>query len=176
METSFFSGSENLYKYLVTVGILLIVLTVYYPLKEKQELEILQIKIENELEILNYKILENQKEVEKFKIINKDTIIENESKEAMFSIIKDINKSNQLNQIAIQNKNNELKARKDYIEIYNILFWIFLPLGILLIGFGFFKWNKTKKVDDNIMQLEKQKLEYEVAELEARRTQEQVSP
>lgn len=51
METSFFSGSENLYKYLVTVGTLIIVLTVYYPLKEKQELEVLSIKIENDLQI-----------------------------------------------------------------------------------------------------------------------------
>ena len=49
METSFLSGSENLYKYLVSVGILLIVLTVFYPLKEKQNIEIKTIGLEKEL-------------------------------------------------------------------------------------------------------------------------------
>ena len=54
METSFLSGSENLYKYLVSIGLLLIVLTVFYPLKEKQDLEVSRISIEKEALILNY--------------------------------------------------------------------------------------------------------------------------
>ena len=63
METNlsnFFAGSENLYKYLVSIGMLLIILTVYYPLKEKQELEILKIKLEEDVQILNFNIKENQ--------------------------------------------------------------------------------------------------------------------
>lgn len=66
METNlsnFFAGSENLYKYLVSIGMLLIVLTVYYPLKEKQELEILKIKLEEDVQVLNFKIKENQTNV-----------------------------------------------------------------------------------------------------------------
>ncbi len=61
METSFFSGSENLYKYLVTIGLLLIVLTVIYPLKEKQDLEILKITLEKDAKALSYKIKETSK-------------------------------------------------------------------------------------------------------------------
>lgn len=56
MENNFFSGSENLYKYLVTIGILMLVLTIYYPLKEKQELEILKINLKSELRVLNLEI------------------------------------------------------------------------------------------------------------------------
>ena len=52
METSFLSGSENLYKYLVSIGLLLIVLTVFYPLKEKQDLEVSRITAANYLNTL----------------------------------------------------------------------------------------------------------------------------
>ena len=52
METSFLSGSENLYKYLVSVGLLLMVMTVFYPLKEKQEIE--RIKTDRESVIIKY--------------------------------------------------------------------------------------------------------------------------
>lgn len=164
METSFFSGSENLYKYLVTVGTLIIVLTVYYPLKEKQELEVLKIKIENELEILNFKILENQKEVDIFKASEKAKISQ-ELRNKTLKDIKEINKVNQINQISIENKNNELKCRKRYIDIYNFIFWVFIPIGGFLIIFGFLKWNKTKKIDDEILELERKKLKHEVDNL-----------
>ena len=164
METSFFSGSENLYKYLVTVGTLIIVLTVYYPLKEKQDLEVLSIKIENDLQILNFKILDNQKELEIFK--SKDNgKISKEIRNTTIKNIKEINKLNQINQIAIENKNSELKCRKSYINIYNFLFWVFIPIGSFLIIFGFIKWNKTKKIDDEMLELEKKKLKHEVDNL-----------
>ena len=67
METSFLSGSENLYKYLVSVGLLLMVMTVFYPLKEKQEIEISTIKLEKEVLKLNFKIKDNYKKVKELK-------------------------------------------------------------------------------------------------------------
>jgi hypothetical protein len=155
-----------LYKYLVTVGILLTVLTVYYPLKEKQQLEILKIKLENDLEVLNFKILENKKEVEAFKVIKKDAKISVELKENVFSKIKIYDRENRINQIVSENKYNELNSRTVYIIIYNFLFWIFFPIGIALITFGFLKWNLIKKIDDRILELEKNKLEIEVSKLE----------
>lgn len=165
METSFFSGSENLYKYLVTIGTLLIVLTVYYPLKEKQELEILTIKIKNELLIINCKLEDNKKELENFKKTNNDKSISIDNKRKAFLKIKEIDAKNRINQLSIENKNEELICRKSYINIYNIVFWIFFPIGIFLIIFGFIKWNKVKKLDDDILELEKNKLELEVENL-----------
>ncbi len=63
MENSFFSGSENIYKYLVTIGILMIAMTVYYPLREKQNLEIEEIKLNCKIESLALKIQENKKNI-----------------------------------------------------------------------------------------------------------------
>ncbi|EJL64980.1 hypothetical protein [Flavobacterium sp. CF136] len=159
MENSFFSGSENLYKYLVTVGILLITLTVYYPLKEKQELEILTIKIKNELKILEFKINDNKKNVD---------ILKNAKSGITSSSLILIQKSqyeNSINQISCENKFLELESRKFYIIIYGIVFWLFFPLGVFLIFYGFKKWNSTKKIDDEIRALEKKKLEVEIENL-----------
>lgn len=153
MENSFFSGSENLYKYLVSVGILLIVLTIYYPLKEKQDLEIFTVKLKSELQSLNFKIESNKKEADKF--------FKNPSDENL-QMIKKTQFDNQLNQIALENKFTEIKCRGYYIKMYNYIFWIFLPLGILLIIFGFMRWYISKKIDDEVSKLEKEKLQEEI--------------
>lgn len=159
MENSFFSGSENLYKYLVTVGILLVVMTVYYPLKEKQDLEVLSIKIKNELSILNYRIESNKKEINRIK--SNPQI----ATSADLATIKKNHIENEINQISCENKSSELNARNSYTKIYNVIFWIFFPLGIFLIVYGFLKWNRTKKLDDEILELEKKKLEIEINKL-----------
>ena len=156
MENSFFSGSENLYKYLVTVGILLIVLTVYYPLKEKQDLEVLSIKTKNDLKILEFKIDQNEKEVANFSK-RKEGIAINIAER-----LRKIQFENKIQQIELENKVCELQTRDSYIALYRIIFWIFFPVGIVLIIYGFIKWHKSKRIDDDIRKLEKIKLEKEI--------------
>lgn len=164
METSFFSGSENLYKYLVTMGLLLIVLTVYYPLKEKQELEIKAITLENEVKTLNHTIQENQKNVKQLQQFIKKNGKTHEATEQLNEIEK-LNNQNHINQIQTESKYFEIQVRKRYIRLYNIMFWVFFPVGILLTIFGFIKWKSAKKFDDNILKLENEKLEIEVDRL-----------
>ncbi len=161
METSFFSGSENLYKYLVTIGILLIVLTVYYPLNEKQSLEILIIQLEKDVKLLNYKINQNAKNL-------KLCVSQNIKSKNNIKILEDIQKLNNENyyrQLDSERKYSEISIRKGYIKLYNIMFWFFFPIGIYLTIFGFIKWKNAKKFDDNILKLENEKLELEVKKM-----------
>lgn len=164
MESSFFSGSENLYKYLVSIGLLLIVLTVYYPLKEKQELEIKVIQLEIGVKTLNHSIVENQKNAKLLQLFISKNGKTNESLEKLNNIER-LNNENHINQLQTESKFSEILVRQKYINLYNILFWIFFPIGILLTLFGFIKWNIVKKYDDNIMKLESEKLEIEVKNL-----------
>lgn len=161
METSFFSGSENLYKYLVTIGLLLIVLTVAYPLREKQELEILKITLENDAKTLSYKIKENNKNI----AILKELINKNGNSEDNLKTLAEIDKRNQennLSQINSEKKLSEIEIRTKYIRYYNLMFWIFFPIGIVLSIFGFIKWKNAKKNDDQKQQFEVEKLRLEV--------------
>ena len=160
-----FSGSENLYKYLVSIGLLLIVLTVYYPLKEKEELEVLKIELEAEVEIVNYNIKQNKENIESLQTsITKNGV--DSRKLELLTEIEAINRENTINHIRCKQKQNEIKVRKDYIYIYNILFWIFLPLGIIIAVVGFCRWWKVKQEDDKAVKLSTKKLELDVAKLE----------
>lgn len=166
METSFFSGSENLYKYLVTIGLLLIVLTVAYPLREKQELEILKTTLENEAKTLSYKISENNKNVT---ILN-TLILKNGNTAENIKTISEIDKRNQENnisQIESEKKLTEIEIRSRYIRYYNWMFWIFFPIGIALAIFGFIKWKKAKKNDDTKQELELEKLKLELEKMKS---------
>lgn len=168
METNlsnFFAGSENLYKYLVSIGMLLIVLTVYYPLKEKQELEILKIKLEGEVEVLNFKIKENQINIQHLqaKIGQKDRDIQ--ALESL-NVVNKINYDNHINHIECKQKYSEIKARQSYIKLYNVLFWVFLPTGIIITFFGFIRWYMVKRMDDKTAKLNLRKLQLEVERLE----------
>lgn len=165
METNlsnFFAGSENLYKYLVSIGMLLIVLTVYYPLKEKQELEILKIKLEEDVQILNFRIKENQ-----INILNlQDRVEQNNTDIELLNAIEKINHDNHINHIECKQKYSEIIARQSYIKLYNMLFWIFLPTGVIITLFGFIRWYRVKRIDDKMAKLNYKKLQFEVNLLE----------
>ncbi|HAY3562376.1 hypothetical protein KRE43_08575 [Elizabethkingia meningoseptica] len=166
MESNFFSGSENLYKYLVSIGILMLVLTIYYPLREKQELEILKIGLQSELKVLNLELKENKIKINDLsKFINNKNIDESQKKQ-IFTEITQKQHSNEIKQMGVDGKILELQNREKYINIYNKLFWIFITLGFILVFYGFVKWHESKKIDD-----QKSKLEAELLELKV--TQEQ---
>lgn len=155
MDKNFFGGSENLYKYLVSIGILLVVLSIYYPLKQKQELEVLKISLHSELEILNFEIKENKERIENYKNVKKkdDNILQD---------IKKKHKENKINDIKTGNKIKEIENKENYITIYNRLFWCSIIVGIGLIIFGFCRWLKAKKIEDRKLELEKDILEEEL--------------
>lgn len=149
---------------MVTMGLLLMVLTVYYPLKEKQELEIITVNLRNDVKTLNLSIIQNKNDVELIKGLLDKQGHSKENNSRLIEIEK-LNKQNQVNQLQTESKYSELIIRKKYISIYNYMFIIFFPLGILLTIYGFVKWKKSKKYDDNILKLENEKLEIEVEKL-----------
>ncbi|NBG65596.1 hypothetical protein [Acidiluteibacter ferrifornacis] len=164
MENSFLAGSENLYKYLVTMGLLLMVLTVYYPLKETQDLELKTTELESEAKKLEFVFNQNYKSVQELE----KRILKEGKSEAANLILKEIisiNNENNIKQLESERMSDEIEIRKSYIKFYRTIFWIFFPIGFILACFGFFKWKKSKKNDDKISELECEKLELEVKKL-----------
>ncbi|MCF1751102.1 hypothetical protein [Mariniradius sediminis] len=151
------------------MGILLIVLTVYYPLKEKQELELKTIELENEVKTLSYSIQENQKNVDRLQRFLKENGKTYESNIQLNEVEK-LNNQNHINQLQTERKHSEIQIRKRYTRLYEIMFWIFFPIGIFLVFFGFIKWKAAKTFDDNILKLENEKLEIEVDRMRGEKT------
>lgn len=175
MESNFFSGSENLYKYLVSIGILMLILTIYYPLKEKQQLEILKIKLESDHKVLNFEIKDNKKNLDDLIKSIEHNNIDSFKKEKLLSEIDQKQKENQIKQINADGKIIELENREKYIRIYNRLFWVFIIVGSGLVIFGFFKWYKSKKIDDKKSGIETDILELKLAQEQQQQQQQQSS-
>lgn len=164
MESNFFSGSENLYKYLVSIGILMLVLTIYYPLREKQQLEILKINLQSELKILNFELSQNKNDVVELKnSINEKNIDSHKKNKLIFELSKN-QKINTIKQFKADEKAIEIKSRERYVSIYDSLFWAFIVAGSVLVIFGFFKWYKSKKVDDEKCKIEVEMLKLKLAQ------------
>ena len=90
-------------------------------------------------------------------------------KELLENKLNDIDKlikQSQISQFELEQKYEEINTRKKHISLYNVLFWIFFPIGVVITFFGFYKWLKSKTVDDGILELEKKKLELEIDKLE----------
>ena len=159
MESNFFSGSENLYKYLVSIGILMLTLTIYYPLKEKQGLEILKIELISELKTLEHSVTENENMAIILNNKVKQNKINDNVKSQYLTEIKKAQRENELNKIKIDGKIQEINTRNYYINYYNIIVWIFAPLGLFLVIYGFLKWRKSKLNDDVKSKIEKDLLD-----------------
>lgn len=156
MENSFFSGSENLYKYLVSIGILMLVLTIYYPLKEKQSLEILKIELLRELKTIEHSVTKNEnKAISLSKKVSKKELTKNQ-KSQYLQEIKDKQIENEISKIKADAKLEEIETRNNYIIYYNIIIWIFAPLGLFLVIYGFINWRKSKCNDDEKATIEKE--------------------
>ena len=168
MESNFFSGSENLYKYLVSIGILMLVLTIYYPLKQKQELELLKLNLQSDLTVLNLELKDNKKKVDDLTIHINDKKISTEEKKKILTEIKNKQKENEINQIKSDCKMQEINSRQYYISLYTKLFWITTILGIALVFFGFYKWIIAKKVEDK-----KSKFETDILEIKYKNDKEE---
>lgn len=170
MESSFFSGSENLYKYLVSIGILMLVLTIYYPLKEKQNLEILKAQLLSELKIIEYAVDQNEKEAIflRNKVSRKNLNVG--QKNAALNEIKKVQVDNELNKIKADAKIQEIEIRRNYIKYYNIIIWLFAPLGFFLIFYVFINWRKSRINEDLKSKIEKDLLDLKL-EKETRETQ-----
>ncbi|MDV7698721.1 hypothetical protein N6B72_17485 [Chryseobacterium soli] len=162
MESNFFSGSENLYKYLVSVGALMMILSVYYPLNERQQLEIVKINLNSDVKSLDYDIKENKKKIDKLKKEINNSAILPEKKRELLNSIKVSHKENMLNQIKSEAKVEEIDKREDYIVLYKWIFCICFPLGFIIGAWGIWQWSKAKKDEDAKCRLERELLQIQV--------------
>jgi len=162
MESNFFSGSENLYKYLVSIGLLMVVLSIYYPLNEKQTLQISSSKIRAELKAMSYEIDENQKNVDK---IEKRLKIENLTEYQRAQLIEDARKLTNkimLKQFTLNGKIEEVEVRESFVSYYKWIMFVSIPIGIFLMIWGFGRWKIARKNEDEICVLEKKLLELQI--------------
>lgn len=163
MDFTSFLNIDNLYKFLFSGGILMIVFSLFYPIEKKQLLELEINNFNKQTELLNNDIILLNIEVNQLKSTSKETLktledlqlTKNESNKIKVS--KEISKiKDNYNKIFYKIKNHQqetnlkninIKYNKTKIEIiqnhictFNFYSWFLLIFGILFAGFGLIYW------------------------------------
>ena len=119
--SSLLSGSDNLFKYLFTVGAVMIVTSIIYPLQKKQEIEIQINHLLKESELLNYEVVSLKKDYQGSKKEFKNV---SDKLNSMYNVSGKVVKEHE-QFLQLRRKNNELiqnlKSRYRELEIKNII-------------------------------------------------------
>lgn len=150
---SLLTGSENLYKYLFIGGIGLLILSLFYPLNKRYELECQKNLHNKEIRLLNLEIASLQRDVAKLNErvndyqngVNKDLITKDSLKKQLADVyLKRANISKKQTEVQYNRDNiNTLDKNIKDILLYEIIFrWAGIFFGL----FGFFGWLRLMRL------------------------------
>ena len=151
------SNSDNLFKFLFLGGIMMILISMIYPLQKKQEIDIEVLAYNKEVCLLNLEIDELQNTVNKASKEAKKTLRKLDSLKNIkdsktqickiqkktnteFAIIAKQKRNQDIKLIVLQFNKNKIEVLKQHSDTYNsysnkLLFW-----GIIIANLGFLGW------------------------------------
>jgi hypothetical protein len=168
MDVASFLNTDNLYKFLFTGGILMIVFSLVYPIEKTQLLELEINTYNKQTELLNNDITLLSIEVKRLKVISGKTLDsliklqKNRNKNNSVQISKEIAKikdnynrtfykiKNQQQETILKNINikynkSKIEIIQNHISTFNFYRWFLLIVGILFTGFGLSYWFKSSQ-------------------------------
>lgn len=171
------SSAENLYKFLFINGTILVILSMFYPLQQKNEITIQTIEFNKNIDLVNYKILNQSSTIEKFKTKSEntlkflDSISKNRSENTSELIskrkkqynseldsINSIQKDIDLNVITLNADKAKIIELEKQAKTYSYYSIFFLIIGGIFFVIGIIGWTKATKVLDKIKQQELKKI------------------
>ncbi|WP_310595111.1 hypothetical protein [Flavobacterium sp.] len=121
MSSLFSWNTDNLFKFLFINGIVLVVISLFYPLQKQQELELEKIKYDQKVELINIKISNLKNEMETFNLTSKAIELKIDSLKKISINLNTSNKIKTLKEQFNSTFNNIDKLKKDIeIEELNI--------------------------------------------------------
>lgn len=172
--TDFLPSTDNFFKYLLTIGLILIGFTIMYPIQKQKEVDIEILNYKTKIEVLDVAKKNLSKEVEELKdtrnrtqseldslkklklIATKSTASEIEKIRVQKKAEFDQSKQNlivavdSLNTVEINLRNEKIRIEKlgkyfDFFKTYKI---ILLSLGFILIAIGLRYWISSVYLDE----------------------------
>lgn len=174
------SSAENLYKFLFINGIILVLVSMFYPLKQKHDIELKVSNYNNRVEILNYKIKSQKESIIYFKKKSNKTIktldsLSKENKAKHVSVItntkidfnraldsmKFIKRRLDLNNLELQGDKKSIKILINQAKTYEEISCYLLYFGIGSFLVGLWGWSRATNVLDKIKRAELDNLKLE---------------
>lgn len=166
MDFASFLNTDNLYKFLFSGGIFMIVFSLFYPIEKKQLLELEINNFNKQAELLNNDINSLNIEVNRLKTTSKETLKTLEKLEKTknaanqhqvskeISIIKDkYNKTffriksyqqeTILKSINLKYNKSKIEIMQNHVETFNFYSWFLLIFGVLFAVVGLKYWFKS---------------------------------
>ena len=172
MEPNFFlSGSDNFFKYLFTVGAVMIVISILYPLQKSQEIEMQRTDLVKESELLNNEIRllnnEYQKNAKEYADVSAtldslvsifdDKVLVNEQflklRKRGNEIIQKLNdreRELEIKNIIVKNEKLKIDLLEEHSESYKNYYLFIKGIGIFFLIIGFVGWSLSTFVKEKI--------------------------
>lgn len=174
--TNLFSGSDNFFKYLSIGGFIMILVSMFYPLQKKQELEIeiitynkevnflntdinnLKIKAENlsksnffvEIDSLNNLLKYNEKDIHlKNQIINLK-----KEYNTQYDSILNIRSKIETKIVVLDYSKSKVSVMQNHLNVFYIYSVCFLIVGIIFLILGSIFWCKSTNLNEKIKKKE----------------------
>ena len=164
------SESDNLWKYLFTVGVLLIAISILYPLKQSETIDLRIIDLYTDSKSLDLKIKHLKEDTESYnsylniatKELDSLKSIQNQAKvltrigniESEMATDRKIikNKIRDLQLLVIENQGKEdyIVELKKHSSNYKKFFYLGFILGIILLIWGLYKWLMATIASDKL--------------------------
>jgi len=180
--SSLFSwNTDNLFKFLFINGIILVVLSLFYPLQKKQELELEKIKYDQKVDLINLKISKLKNEIEVFnknskvielkintlskqtkslKFENEIKILKNKFNSTFESLSKSKDKLD-IEQLNIKSDKSKIEILVKHAEEYRQYSSWFFRAGLISFFIGLIGWIWMTYVNESFKKEELKKIRKE---------------
>lgn len=174
MMQEFLPNTDNFFKYLLTIGLILIIFTIIYPVQMQKEIDMELLGYKSKVEILSLEISHIEKEVEKLNTLRLDIQKDMDSlKEVKNSVsgkrivtIENIrialkekfdnNKENilikvdslKIKQIILSSEKERINKLNGYYSFFKVNKSFLLGIGFILCFLGFRYWISSVYVDE----------------------------
>jgi hypothetical protein len=170
----FLPNTDNFFKYLLTVGLLLIIFTVMYPLKKQQELDLELLSYERDTSVVSFKVEHLNKKISELEAVRANTqkfldslkklqssaeqedsinieqirISKMNGYEVRRKSLMGVTDSLTVAQIDLLNKSKKVAKLKKYVSVYERYKIVLLTVGFILSFLGFRYWTAAVYRDE----------------------------
>lgn len=168
--TSILSGSDNLWKYLFTVGVLLIGLSILYPLKQSHLIDLQVIELKTDSKSLKQKVNHLKEDNNAFNVYLSIANLEIDSLKAIKNlssassrvllieseiakerkVIRSRIRELQLLVIENQGKEDIIRELREQSSDYRKYFYVGLTFGTVILILGLYKWCMATIASDKL--------------------------
>ncbi|MDM1519234.1 hypothetical protein [Myroides odoratimimus] len=143
--SSFFTGTDNLFKLLFINGLLILLVGLFYPQQKRDELEIRIVEYNSNVDILNREIKELLNESESLKSIvvnqNSQKFSKEEKKELRKELYEKIFEQDK-KVILVENTKKQIEVLIKQQDVYSAYSCSFLIIGMLMSIIGLIGWGR----------------------------------